>query len=159
LKSQGVNEKKANTLIDSLVQAGFESMQDLITFGVDFQDRPETLSTILKTDFNFNPLDAHKLRAALMEAISLSKKETASLTVSPLDIPVFCKPPANFATSQLIRFGSQDDQSDLIDYLADVKKVEHVKAIKAVFDYFKNVNLADRHFQIRAIIAGIIEKL
>ena len=65
--------------------------------------------------------------------------------------------PAIFATSQLIRFGSPDDQSDLIDYLADVKKVEHVKAIKAVFDYFKKVNLADRHFQIRAIIAGIIE--
>jgi len=87
LKSQGVNEKKANTLIDSLVQAGFESMQDLITFGVDFQDRPETLSTILKTDFNFNSLDAHKLRAALMEAISLSKKETTSLKpTSPLDI-------------------------------------------------------------------------
>ena len=65
--------------------------------------------------------------------------------------------PAIFATSQLIRFGSPDDQSDLIDYLADVKKVEHVKAIKAVFDYFKKVNLADPHFQIRAIIAGIIE--
>ena len=54
---------------------------------------------------------------------------------------------------KILRFLQLLNLSDL----ADVKKVEHVKAIKAVFDYFKKVNLADRHFQIRAIIAGIIE--
>jgi len=70
---------------------------------------------------------------------------------------VISEDPEIFAAAQLIKFGSSEDQSDLIDYLAVKKNIEHVKAIKAVHGYFDAVNLADSHFQIRAIIAGIIE--
>lgn len=82
LKSQGCNEKRSHILIESLIQAGFETMQDLITFAQDFEDRPEALSTVLKSDFQFSSLDAHKLRAALMETISLSKRNVDSSTNS-----------------------------------------------------------------------------
>ena len=57
------------SLVQSVGRAGFTSDEELVSFATDFRDRPEVLSNVLRDDFHFNAIDAHKLRAALMQLL------------------------------------------------------------------------------------------
>lgn len=70
MKQSNNNDKLSVSLIDDLIKCGMTSTYDVIQFSKDFESRPEILSQILKTDFEFNPINSHKLRAAMIELLS-----------------------------------------------------------------------------------------
>lgn len=65
--------------------------------------------------------------------------------------------PNNFIDRQIKFIGSPEDQTFIVDYLTEKKKINHATAITAVTNFFSGVDLSDSYFMIRAIIAGIIQ--
>jgi hypothetical protein len=65
LLSQDLDSSSADSIIDNVRTAGWSNSLDLIHFARDFEDRPEVLSTILQSDFNFSAFHAHKMRSGL----------------------------------------------------------------------------------------------
>ena len=80
---------RAEHLLSILISAGFTSANDLYVFGRDFIDRPEVLSTVLKQDFEMNSIDAHQLRAAIMNLVNskLTKTEKSLMAAINLHAP------------------------------------------------------------------------
>jgi len=68
-------------LVDKVEACGFQSSSELVSFATDFVDRPEVLSSLLIEDFDFQPLDAHRMRSALF-AICKKQHEVESLDPS-----------------------------------------------------------------------------
>ena len=85
----GLNIDRANHLLSILISAGFTSANDLCVFGRDFIDRPEVLSTVLKQDFEMSSIDAHQLRAAIMNLVNskLTKSEESLTAAINLHAP------------------------------------------------------------------------
>ena len=85
----GLNIDRAEHLLSILQSAGFTSANDLCVFGRDFIDRPEVLSNVLKSDFEMNSIDAHQLRAAIMNLVNskLTKTGTSLTTAINLHAP------------------------------------------------------------------------
>ena len=73
-------------LVDKLAAAGFQNCDELCRFARDFETRPEALSTVLNTDFEFTILDAHKLRAAVMQLLKYSDAASKMVT-APVPVP------------------------------------------------------------------------
>jgi hypothetical protein len=65
LQSLGITDNSRKDIINKLELAGWQSSEELYHFASDFFNRPEVLSDILKNDFGFSVLEAHKCRAAL----------------------------------------------------------------------------------------------
>lgn len=59
----------SESLVQSVGRAGFTSDDELVSFAMDFRERPEVLSAVLREDFAFSPMESHKLRAALMHLL------------------------------------------------------------------------------------------
>ena len=70
-ENHGLPENKSKALICKLQYVGWISTSDIFNFARDFESKPEILSNILRLDFNFSPLDAHRLRATMLEIVSI----------------------------------------------------------------------------------------
>jgi len=75
-RDQGLD---SNQMVEKLVTCGWKSDMELLSFASDFLDRPEVLANILKDDFGFSVLEAHKCRAALT---NLLRRKSQSGVVS-----------------------------------------------------------------------------
>ena len=82
LNSINSNTDHKNEIIKRIKLVGWSTSDDLYHFAIDFVDRPELLSTLLKDDFGFNPLQAHQVRAAMMDMI---KRRTLALSMDDND--------------------------------------------------------------------------
>lgn len=60
---------------------GFDHSEDLIKFGSDFESRPEALSTVFIQDFGLMALDAHRLRAAIMQLLGERSRPSAATSL------------------------------------------------------------------------------
>ena len=69
-------------LAAKMTALGFHGSEDLIKFGSDFESRPEVLSTVLIQDFKFSALDAHRLRAAIMQLLGERSRPSAATAVT-----------------------------------------------------------------------------
>ena len=69
LARQGLVAERASPLLGKLADAGLETSAQVVAFARDFTERPEVLSTILKEDFMFSAMEAHRLRAAMMALV------------------------------------------------------------------------------------------
>lgn len=67
-------------LVEKVEACGFKSSSELASFATDFVDRPELLSSLLIDDFSFQPLDAHRMRSALLEICKKQHEETAFIS-------------------------------------------------------------------------------
>ena len=76
----GLDIDRAEHLLSVLLSAGFRCANDLRILGMDFIDRPEVLSTVLKQDFEINSIDAHQIRAAIIRLIDSKENELNSLS-------------------------------------------------------------------------------
>ena len=56
-------------IVQHLQTGGFGTAQTALLFAKDFVDRPETLASVLISDFGFPPLLAHQTRAVLSKAV------------------------------------------------------------------------------------------
>jgi len=94
-------------LVDKVEACGFQSSSELVSFAADFVDRPEVLSSLLIEDFGFQPLDAHRMRSALL-AISKKQHEVeflepsgASTDVSSVKSNAGTIPPEDFKSKPI----------------------------------------------------------
>ena len=69
MTAHGFSERIQSKIQKRLAVAGFESLQELTVLAKDFVDRPEVFSELLQTDFCFDALMAHRVRAVVMDAI------------------------------------------------------------------------------------------
>ena len=112
---------------------------------------------------------------AMILASAASGKETATATMNNLRVDLrnvyvdmirsfsqvgvhIGEDPEEFIDCQLAILGSPYDQECVINYLMKKKKINHSEAIKLSYRGFADQDLSENYFQIRAIIAGIIEK-
>jgi len=59
-------------IISDITSMGFTTSSELFNFACDFEERPEALSAVLRSDFGFEeypPLRAHQLRSALLRLV------------------------------------------------------------------------------------------
>eukprot|EP00554_Chaetoceros_debilis_P009774 CAMPEP_0194105228 /NCGR_PEP_ID=MMETSP0150-20130528/5439_1 /TAXON_ID=122233 /ORGANISM="Chaetoceros debilis, Strain MM31A-1" /LENGTH=213 /DNA_ID=CAMNT_0038792999 /DNA_START=227 /DNA_END=865 /DNA_ORIENTATION=- len=57
-------------LLDDMTSMGFTSCSELYLLSLDFAQRPEVLSTVLRDDFGLNVGKSHLVRGALMRLVS-----------------------------------------------------------------------------------------
>jgi hypothetical protein len=60
-------------ITQQLARAGFESLDELILLAKDFIHRPEIFSELLQSDFGFDALMAHRVRALVMNILADSE--------------------------------------------------------------------------------------
>jgi hypothetical protein len=63
-----VQQKLTNSFLEGNI--GFESSQEMCMFAKDFIANPQGLSNVLREDFGFNVLDAHRGRAILLDMVA-----------------------------------------------------------------------------------------
>ena len=62
-------------VVQHLQASGFDTVQTALLFAQDFVDRPETLASVLISDFGFPPLLAHQTKAVLSKALIETKQK------------------------------------------------------------------------------------
>ena len=140
LNQQGVIGKAKENLLKRLSDHGFTSSQQLVSFAKDFDGKPEVLSSILMQDFAFPALDAHRLRAAMIQLTT-----SASSTVAATATATTGKPVSNMNTmSQVV---VDNDVSKTIDQdhtMLDTNDSETVPAT-VIRPNFKDFNVKQKN--------------
>ena len=62
----------SNSILDKIQAMGFQDSHQVSNFANDFKDRPEVLSQILQQDFDFQVLESHYARAAILHMLNSS---------------------------------------------------------------------------------------
>jgi hypothetical protein len=70
LKTHGLSEQVQSKISSKLKSSGIENVEELILLATDFIERPEIFSDLLQSDFSFDALSAHRLRAVVMNILS-----------------------------------------------------------------------------------------
>jgi hypothetical protein len=70
LSGQGVIGAARDRLLHQVEDMGWYSTQEFVSFAKDFRSQPESISSVLMKDFAMSALDAHRLRAAVMELLA-----------------------------------------------------------------------------------------
>jgi hypothetical protein len=78
MTARGFSERIQSKIQQRLAMAGFESLQELALLAKDFVDRPEVFSELLQSDFAFDALMAHRVRAVVMDVILESSESSPS---------------------------------------------------------------------------------
>ncbi|KAI2510568.1 hypothetical protein MHU86_3836 [Fragilaria crotonensis] len=78
MTARGFPERIQSKIQQRLAMAGFESLQELTLLAKDFVDRPEVFSELLQSDFAFDALMAHRVRAVVMDVILQSSESSPS---------------------------------------------------------------------------------
>jgi len=76
MRAMGFPDATRLSIHEKLRDVGISDSSEIVTLGADFQERPEVFSSLLQTDFGFDPISAHRTRAAVMNLISASKCDT-----------------------------------------------------------------------------------
>ncbi|CAB9501227.1 expressed unknown protein [Seminavis robusta] len=94
LQGMGIPESSCDTILEELVQVGLledrkSNAQTLLLMAQDFEQRPESFSTILISDFGLPPLIAHQVRAVVMAQLRGSSVKVGDASRSiPSDLPL-----------------------------------------------------------------------
>jgi hypothetical protein len=75
LESSSLSANTQTSILSDLKQIGFTNSDQLLEFSRDFVERPESLSTVLQTDFGLSALRSHQLRSTLMRMVKNSTLE------------------------------------------------------------------------------------
>jgi hypothetical protein len=79
----GYSEQARSSIREHLQDAGFASPEELIVLARDFMDRPEVFSNLLQVDFGFSPLVANRIRAVVMNHLSVEKEDITKPEKAP----------------------------------------------------------------------------
>jgi hypothetical protein len=69
MQEMGFGETTRRSIHEKLRDVGLSDSSELVTLATDFKERPEVFSSLLQTDFGFDPIAAHRTRAAVMNII------------------------------------------------------------------------------------------
>ena len=77
MQQMGFSDSARLSIHEKLKEVGLADTSELITLAADFKERPEVFSSLLQTDFDLDPVTAHRTRAAVMNLISESNDSNA----------------------------------------------------------------------------------
>lgn len=85
LQRMPLSSKKQTEIYDTIQEMGFESSSELFLLSKDFRDRPEALSSLLRSDFGLGPIQSNLIRGALMTLVEFmdDKEEGQDDDVNP----------------------------------------------------------------------------
>lgn len=66
MQEMGFNDSTRLSIHEKLREVGLSDSSELVALAADFKERPEAFSSLLQTDFGFDPIAAHRTRAAVM---------------------------------------------------------------------------------------------
>lgn len=75
LHTMPISPKKRKEIYDKIQEMGFESSSELFLLSKDFRDRPEALSSLLRSDFGLDPIKSNLIRGALMALVELMDRK------------------------------------------------------------------------------------
>ena len=70
MQTLGYTDSTRLSIQEKLQHVGLSDSSELATFASDFRERPEVFSSLLQSDFGFDPVSAHRTRAAVMHLLS-----------------------------------------------------------------------------------------
>lgn len=76
MQSLGYADSTRLSIHEKLQDVGLSDSSELLTFASDFCERPEVFSSLLQSDFGFDPVSAHRIRAAVMRLLSTEATQT-----------------------------------------------------------------------------------
>lgn len=100
----GFSDRIQSKIQQRLVSVGFEGSHELTLLAKNFVDRPEVFSELLQSDFAFDALMAHRVRAVVMDMLSVDHAPDAE------EPTVHVNEPTSRGTTVIAKIGTPFDQ-------------------------------------------------